>query len=355
MSTTPPRFYQRRLPRILLVVVAVVLLLVMAVVVAFQLSPWPGVLLIRATPGADGLSEAAAIEKYVPAGMTSILDELYSADGPDARLDVFFPETATGPLPTIVWVHGGSFVSGIKEPLRNYLKILASHGYTTVNVEYCKAPECRYPTPVLQLNQVLQYLERHAGRLRVDMDQIVLGGDSAGAHIVAQTALAVHDSSYAQAAGLPAAVSAGQIRGVILVSGPYDMRKIDVANPQWGRFLRTVLWAYSGKKDFLEDSRFAYASLTEHVGPHYPPAFITTGPSDPLLVHSMDLARALAGHGVAVDTLFFDPGTADPSIGHEYQLSLDAPEAREAMKGMVAFMRARTHTPLRLQGVSDGW
>jgi acetyl esterase/lipase len=50
--------------------------------------------------------------------------------------------------------------------------------------------------------------------------------------------------------------------------------------------MRTVLWAYSGRRRYLEDPAFATCSVTNHVSPAFPPALITAGTVDPLRPHS---------------------------------------------------------------------
>lgn len=355
MTTETQLTPSRRLRRIVAVILIVLVAIVVIVYIAFQISPLPSVWLIRNLPNGDALDAAEQTDKYVPAEIASMLDEVYAPGDPDGVFDVFYPEGATEPLPTIVWVHGGGFIGGTKNALRSYMAILASHGYTVVNVEYTHAPEALYPTPVIQLNQALAHITEQAERLHVDPQQIVLAGDSAGAHIAAQAALAITNPDYARDAQLPAAIDAAALRGVILVSGPYDTSSLDFNNATFGWFMSTVLWAYTGDKNFMDEPRSAYLSLPPYVTADYPPALITTGPYDPLLSHSQTLVNALSAQGVDVDALFFDAETTDESIGHEYQLQLDAPEAKEALKHMIAFMREYTATPDVREGVSDGW
>jgi len=341
---------RRRWPKVLGIVLGSVAAVVALVVVAFQVSPWPSVLLLHAV-GDDGMGTARGNEAYVPAGIHSDLDLVYH-DG--MTLDVFRPASVSGPLPTIVWVHGGGFIGGIKAPLRPYLKILASHGFTTVNVEYTHAPEATYPTPVKQLSAALEYVRAHAGELGVDADQIVLGGDSAGAHIAGQTALAISDARYAADADLPRAIPATALRGAALFSGPFDLRLTNPESRQMAWFLNTVLWAYTGTKDFRTDPALASVSLPEHVTSSYPPTFLSTGPADPLLSHSESMAKALAAHGVDVTTLFFDPATTPDTVGHEYALALDTPQGKRAMVQLVAYLRRVTDGP-EPPGVSADW
>lgn len=350
-SNDEPRPRRRRALRILSIIVAVVVVLVGGGAIAFQVSPWPSVLVIRAT-GADGMSEGAAIEKYVPEGIDERLDLVYDDASPDGRIDVFSPADAEGPLPTIVWVHGGAFIAGIKEALRPYLRIVASHGFTVVNVEYTKAPEGTYPLPVQQLDAAVEFVTANADSLGVDPTQLVLAGDSAGAHIAAQFALAATDPAYADAAGIAVRTPGEDLRAAALFSGPYDL-DVDVSNETFGWFLRTVLWAYSGTKAFATDPHVAYASLVDHATASFPPTLISTGPADPLRSQNELFAERLSEAGAPVTTLFFDPA-ASPEVGHEYQLELDTDEARAGMKALVALVRENTDGPER-HGVSDDW
>lgn len=350
----PAAARRRRWWRWPLRLLAGVLVLAVGVGAWFQVSPWPGAMIIRHS-GNDGLDGAELIADYLPDDVTQVTDVVYDPGSPDGLLDVLYPEAATDQLPTVVWIHGGAFVAGTKDALPGYLSVLASHGYTVANVEYTKAPEATYPTPVEQANEAIAFLVANAEEYHVDPDQLVLAGDSAGAHIAAQTAMAIAEPGYAAAAGLPAAVPSEALRGTILCSGAFDPRLVDTSNATWGFFLRTILWAYSGEKDFEHSEAFQWATLPAHVTSEFPPSFLTTGPYDPLLSHSEAMVEALERNGVAVDALFFDAATTDSAIGHEFQLDLNTPEARTAVEHMVALLREVTETPMPLEGVSDTW
>src|SRR3954451_24266980 len=70
-------------------------------------SPRPGASILRRAFAANGAAVAAALAKHVPAGGEEVLDEAYG-EGPDERLDVYRPRGG-GPLPTVVWIHGGGW------------------------------------------------------------------------------------------------------------------------------------------------------------------------------------------------------------------------------------------------------
>jgi acetyl esterase/lipase len=131
-------------------------------------------------------------------------------------------------------------------------------------------------------------------------------------------------------------VPAGTIKGAILVSGAYDLEGIG-ADGDYGWFIRTVLWAYSGVHDFMADERFRLASIVGNLSAAFPPAFISSGNGDPLEPQARRMADRLAALGVAVDTLFF-PADLDPPLGHEYQFNLDLPQGADALAAMLAFL-----------------
>jgi acetyl esterase/lipase len=345
------------LPRLLRAVTTLLLVLAgvgLAGFVWWQRSVTPRVMVIRAIPGSDALGDDRTLTAYLPKNVTTIADVAYGS-GADERLDIYYPDSTTEPLPTIVWMHGGAFIGGSKERTRSYLQILASHGYTIVNVEYSKGPGAHWPEPIRQLTAAIAHIDEHAAKYRIDPNQIVLGGDSAGAQIASQAAVTSTNPAYVQQSGLPVVLDANRIKATILFSGPFDLQNIEFNNGKWGFFLTTVLWAYTGHKDFLHTKETRWYSVTPWVTSDYPPTFISTGPHDPLLSQSVQLADVLRTNGVDVSTVFFQSTPANTAIGHEYEMALDTPEAKTGMIEMVAFLRRQVSTPNELPGVSAGW
>lgn len=312
---------------------------IVVIALAFYLSPWPSAFVIaRAFSGGDTASETR-LQKHVPADIVTRRDLAYGK-GSDEVFDLNYPKAASAPLPVIVWVHGGGWIGGSKDGVANYLKMLAGQGYATVGVEYSTGPGSIYPKPVRQVNAALDYLVHHADELRIDPDRIVLAGDSAGAQIAAQLALISTDPAYAARVGITPTLPPDHLRALLLLSGAYDLDAVDYEGDQ-GWFLRTVLWAYSGIKDFRDDEQFRLMSITPHVTKTFPRSFISSGNGDPLEPQAVALADKLRALDVGVDTLFF-PADLSPALPHEYQFNLDTPQGREALTRTIAFLEAIT-------------
>lgn len=314
--------------------------LAIIVFAAFKLSPWPSAMIIRNVFNKGGVSTNDALEKHTPKNITAILDEVYDAADKDAKLDVYYPSSVAADelLPVIVWIHGGGLISGDKAHIRNYCKILASHGYVTVSIDYSVAPEKKYPTPLKQTAAALAYLQQQAKRLHIDTSSFIIAGDSGGAHIAAQTANIIYNNSYAKLIGITPTLNPSQLAGQLLYCGPYDIDNVSTEGA-FGGFMQTVLWAYSGSKNHKENELFKTASIINYINGDYPPSFISAGNGDPLLSHSKALARKLVQINAKVDTLFF-PQEMQPALPHEYQFILDTDAGKTALQQSLHFLNS---------------
>ncbi|MGY4308079.1 acetyl esterase [Bradyrhizobium sp. USDA 4369] len=306
------------------------------VVAAFFLSPWPSVYLIRLVFDKGAAEASAKLEKHTPQ-LVRVTTVSYDPADKDGFLDIYRPPQQRPKVPTVVWVHGGGFVSGRRSDVANYLKVLAGYGFTVVNVEYTIAPEATYPTPIRQVNKALSYLGREGGRLGVDPDRIVIAGDSAGAQIAAQTAAIITNPEYAQRVGLTREAAPFQLVGTILFCGVYDITGMGGRGGILSWFIQSTTWAYSGKRDWRQAKGFETMSVAPNVTKAFPPTFISAGNADPLSPQSLAMAGALKAKAVKVQELFFPPDY-EPRLGHEYQFDLDVEAGRLALTRSVEWL-----------------
>ncbi|UYO97660.1 alpha/beta hydrolase [Microbacterium sp. M28] len=145
-TTEPEAAKPHRRWRKTTIALGILIAVVLVVTLVTSLTPWPSAMAIRAVFTQGGDATAAEMEKHVPdTALTETLDVAYGDDGVDTTMDVFTPASADQPLPTIVWIHGGAWVSGSKENVDPYLRILMRRGYTTIAVNYTLGPEGHLP------------------------------------------------------------------------------------------------------------------------------------------------------------------------------------------------------------------
>jgi acetyl esterase/lipase len=317
---------------------ALVLAVVTVIVVSF-VNPWPSALLIRSLFERGAQETIAEMQPYVPrSGVDAQRDIVYGDAGADTSLDVFRPSGTTKPLTTVVWIHGGAWISGDKKDVDPYLQIIASHGYTTVGLNYTISPEATYPTALKQLDSALGFLLKHAAEYGIDPQRIVLAGDSAGSQYASQLATLVTNPAYAARVGLTPNLTRDQLRAVILDCGIYDVRGIPDAPGIGGWGFRVALWSYLGEKDWSKTRGGRDMSTIEDVTGDFPKTWISGGNDDPLTAaQSKPLAAKLKQLGVDVTTVFY-PADENPPLHHEYQFHLNDAAARSALDSTIAFL-----------------
>lgn len=338
--TKPAPSFFRKIFKVLLWIGSIILLSAATLYISMQLSPWPSALFIRYIFNKGGHEANAKIISFVPAHIIAKTDLPYDNSSEITKLDLYYPPAAkdsTQRFPLIVWVHGGGFVAGDKKDLSNYAQILASKGFAVALPNYALAPASKYPIALQQMNAAAAYLMKNAQHLQIDTANLILAGDSGGAHIAAQLSTLTTNSSYAEALNIRPALNRQQLKGVVLYCGPYNAALIDFKNPSW--FIRTVLWSYTGNKTISnDDARLKYFSVANFVTEDFPKTFISVGNADPLMQHSHDLARKISAKGVAVDSLFFKPDYR-PALPHEYQLDLHTPAGQLALEKTFDFLQ----------------
>lgn len=324
------------------VVLTVVLVLIIGVSVVSTATPWPSALLIRSVFEKGGAETAAEMERHVPEGV-SISQELDLTSTPEgSTFDVYRPAGETASLPTILWIHGGAWISGDKRDVAPYLRILAGEGYTTVGLNYTVAPEAVYPTAVDQLNATIAYILDHASELGIDADQIVLAGDSAGAQLASELAVLATNPEFETLTGISSALSADQVKATVLNCGVYEldgMAKLTGIGA-WG--FTIALWAYTGTKDWSQESSGALMSTLEFATEDFPTTYISGGNGDALTwIQSVPMADRLEELGVDVTRLFYS-ADHEPALPHEYQFHLDGADAQHALEETIRFLGSVT-------------
>ena len=334
---------RRRRLRVLLWIGVPVVAVLTAVAIVTSVTPWPSAMLIRGVFERGGAATVAEMEPYVPdTPLREQLDVAYAPGGADTTMDVFTTAPAGKVSPTVVWVHGGAWISGSKENVAPYLRILAAEGYTTIGVNYTLGPEGAYPVAVTQLNEALAYIDAHAEELGVDASQIVLAGDSAGSQLASQLGVLMTNPRYADIMGMDPALEPDQLVGAILNCGVYSLPAMADLDGivAWG--FQVALWAYTGTKNWSASYEGATMSTIEWVTEDFPATYISGGNGDGLTwLKSIPMSQRLRDVGVDVTELFW-PAQHEPALPHEYQFHLDLPEAHEALAATIEYLEGVT-------------
>jgi acetyl esterase/lipase len=164
---------------------------------------------------AAGLGLASAVPAVADGGQGWVKDTgvsyrapacAVSGTGSDTAGDVYRPvNPPPGPLPVVVYVHGGAFIGGTRTASDNEViaEELATLGYVTYNIDYCLAdptaniPVAGFPMQVLDVEDAVRAVTApgfDGGRVDVDPGRVAVWGGSAGATLAADAGVALGDT-----------------------------------------------------------------------------------------------------------------------------------------------------------------
>ena len=219
-------------------------------------------------------------------------------DGPiTARV---YRPTTEGPLPVLVWYHGGGWVIGSVAGSDATCRHLAQRsGCAVVSVEYRLAPEHPYPAAPRDCYDALRWVVDHADELGVDPTRVAVGGDSAGGNLSAVVTLVAADR------GGP------DIRFQLLVYPATDLLRSYPSHQENGEgylldndamdwFLGHYL---SGTEGDPKDKLVSPLYADEDELAQLPPALVITAEYDPLRDEGEAYAKRLEQAGVPARTI----------------------------------------------------
>ena len=111
----------------------------------------------------------------LPPGVRWLRDLEYVPGGHERqKLDLYLPEMASGPLPVIVWVHGGGWYEGNKDWRRAVP--LVPKGYAVANINYRLSQHAVFPAQLEDCKAAVRWLRANAKKYGLDPDHIGAGG-----------------------------------------------------------------------------------------------------------------------------------------------------------------------------------
>jgi acetyl esterase len=227
---------------------------------------------------------------------------LSSAVG-DFEVRIVRPPGSTGPLPAILYLHGGGWILGswiTHDLLTRRLAVGANAA--VVFVEYSRAPEAKYPVQLEQCYAAAQWITDQGAVGGFDITRIAVAGDSAGGNMSTVLTLMakqrgsvrlVHQSMYYPMTDANAADSESLRR---FKDGPYGSAE----GMAW--FWNSYLTAEQSRSDILVSP--LQATLADLEG--LPPALVIVDENDLLRDQGEAYADKLRDAGVPTTSVRFN-------------------------------------------------
>lgn len=196
--------------------------------------------------------------------------------------------------PALVYLHGGGWSIGSVDGVDALCRTLAEKsGTVVISVDYRQAPEHPYPAALRDSWRALRWIAA-GGLADLDVERVVVGGDSAGGNLAAVCALLARDTGLVRLAGQ------------LLVYPPTDAHDASESTVTHREApvlsARDVEWFWSLYAPAPADRRAATISPKSAATlAGLPPAAVFTAEHDPIRDDGEDYAHRLSKAGVPVE------------------------------------------------------
>ena len=118
-------------------------------------------------------------------------------------LDLYVPENASGPLPTIVAIPGGGFKTQSRAKFAAEARRFAEAGFVAASIGYRGVPDHTFATTVHDTKAAVRFLRAQAEHYPIDPRRIGAFGQSAGGHLSQMLAVSAGDAAMEGEGGHP--------------------------------------------------------------------------------------------------------------------------------------------------------
>ena len=280
---------------------------------------------------ADGVRELLKQRSKVLApepGVTT-RDMTYPAGAGTQPVRLYTPDGASGPLPVVVYYHGGGFVIADLDTYDATPRAIAKGLQAIVaSVEYRRAPEARFPAQHEDAIAAYKWVMANASSFGGDPAKVALMGESAGGNLATNVAIAARDQNLKKPAYV---VAVYPVAGTDMETRSYkdnaSAKPLNKAMMGW--FVGHTVRGDADKSDPRLDL-VGKANLRE-----LPPFTIVTAEIDPLRDDGKMLADKLKAAGVAVQYRDYQ------GVTHEFfGMGNVVAKAKEAQEAAIADLRA---------------
>lgn len=262
-----------------------------------------------------------------PEPVESVEDRLIKGPAGEIPIRIYRP-SGDGPLPILIFFHGGGWVIGNLETIDTPLRALTNRsGYVVVSVDYRLAPEYKCPAAAEDCYAATAWAAENAAGLGADPTRLAIAGDSAGGNLAAVVAQLARDRAGPRIA----------YQVLIYPVTNHDFSTASYRENADGYLLTkdSMTWYWNHYlADAAQGNDPVASPLRAKDVSGLPPAFIITAEFDPLRDEGETYAARLRDAGVKVTTKRYDG-----MIHGFFQLSAMIDRGRQAIDDVAEALR----------------
>jgi acetyl esterase/lipase len=200
------------------------------------------------------------------------------------------PKEAT---PGILWIHGGGYITGMIEMIygSRAIPLVKKYGAVVVTPGYRLSKKSKYPGALMDCYAALKYVKEHATELGINLDQIMVGGESAGGGLTVATCMYARDKGEVNVCY--------QMPLYPMIDDRFTESNKDNHAFGWNSFWNKIGWkAYLGDM-YQKENIPAYAAPARQTDySNLPPAYTFVGDIEPFYCETLTYIDNLKNAGI---------------------------------------------------------
>ncbi|MEV4262111.1 alpha/beta hydrolase [Kribbella sp. NPDC049584] len=147
-------------------------------------------------PGDQVRATLSGLQATVPVdlGGVDVTEQDIEIDGVRTKLYIQRPSGVDGPLPVVLFLHGGVWIAGdFDNHQRLTHDLVTATGYAVVFVEYTPIPDAVFPTQLEECYAALQWIAREGSSAGLDASRLAVAGNSVGGNLSAALTMYARD------------------------------------------------------------------------------------------------------------------------------------------------------------------
>lgn len=236
------------------------------------------------------------------------------------RTRIYKPLNHDGPLPAMLFIHGGGYIAGVPEMSDNEIKcFIETRPCVVIAPDYRLSLEAPYPAALNDCCDTLLWARDNAGQIGINSDKFIIAGNSAGGGLTAAVTLKMRDTKEVNIAfQMP-------IYPMIDDQQPYDPAR-QMFRTSWDTKTNKFGW-----QQYLKDLHAKGEDIPPYAAParnrdytDFPPTISLVGTLEPFHVETVNYMTAIKAAGIdvrfkAYEGCFhgFEITAADTGIGRK--------------------------------------
>jgi acetyl esterase/lipase len=235
----------------------------------------------------------------------------FSESEQSLTLDLYVPNELSEPVPCIIVIQGGGFMSQDGQRFRYFAEYIAKNNYVAALISYRGRPDYTYTTTIQDVKSTVRFIKAESSKYSIDPDRIGATGQSAGATLSTLLAVTGNNSVFDK----KEPKNSCEIQAAVVYAGVFNFISRYTDSSQVAlqpnidiKIITNGEWI--GSSFSKNNKNWKKASAINYIDKNDPPILFIHCKDDKTVpwLQSQEMFEKMKDMGIRTDTLYFEQG-----------------------------------------------